>query len=166
MSMKFSGFSRRKAVPDFPILLSTLSTIMQKNSPKMKIRPPNVVFIFTLARKGPRGTYSHFCISLADQSFMTTMPKMCSSAASILIGWPRAGVSPPTKKAISSSKSMRRQGPKTGGSASSGRVWPFGRWIGVLWKKDTHFNFPLQITSVADSDPVPFRPLDPGSGMG
>jgi hypothetical protein len=33
-----------------------------------------------LAVKGPRGTYSHFWMSLADQSFIRDTPKMRSSA--------------------------------------------------------------------------------------
>ena len=34
-------------------------------------------------------------------------------------------------EAISSSKSSRREGPKTGGASGSGRVWPMGRRMGV-----------------------------------
>ena len=68
---------------------------------------------------------------LADQSFMRTMPKMCSPAFWAVMESPRAGQEPPTKKAISSSKSMRRQGPNLGGSVSTGRVCPFGRRTGV-----------------------------------
>ena len=33
-----------------------------------------------LAPNGPRGTYSHFWMSLADQSFISTIPKMCFPA--------------------------------------------------------------------------------------
>ena len=61
-------------------------------------------------RKGPRGTYSHFWMSRADQSLTSTMPKMCSIAAPIGIGSPR-GLPGPTKKPISSSKSISRLGP-------------------------------------------------------
>ena len=57
------------------------------------------------APKGPRGTYSHFWMSLeqdrssnpnpephlADQSFMTTTPKMCSPASSAVMTSPMAG---------------------------------------------------------------------------
>ena len=97
----------------------------------------------TFARNGPRGTYSHFCMSLADQSFIATIPKMCSSARSIGIGSPSGGGAPPTKNAISSSKSMRRQGPKVGGSVSTGSVCPFGRLIGVLYKIYSLINYLL-----------------------
>ena len=73
-----------------------------------------------LAPKGPRGMYSHFWMSLADQSFMRTMPKMYLSASWAVMESPMGGQSPPTKKAISSSKSIRRQGPNLGGSVSTG----------------------------------------------
>ena len=73
-----------------------------------------------LAPKGPRGMYSHFWMSLADQSFMRTIPKMCLSASLAVMVSPMGGHSPPTKKAISSSKSIRRQGPNLGGSVSTG----------------------------------------------
>lgn len=64
------------------------------------------------------------------QSFITTMPKMWLWASFTLIGCPSV-FPPPTKNAISNSKSIRRHGPKTGGSSSLGRVWPLGRWMGV-----------------------------------
>ena len=73
-----------------------------------------------LAPKGPRGIYSHFWMSLADQSFMRTIPKMCLSASWAVMDSPMGGQSPPTKKAISSSKSIRRHGPNLGGSVSTG----------------------------------------------
>ena len=75
-----------------------------------------------LAPKGPRGIYSHFWMSLADQSFMRTMPKIRSCAEETGTGSPILLAAPPTKNAISSSKSISLQGPKTGGSASLGRV--------------------------------------------
>ena len=73
-----------------------------------------------LAPKGPRGIYSHFWISLADQSFIRTIPKMCLSASWAVMESPMGGQLPPTKKAISSSKSIRRHGPNLGGSVSTG----------------------------------------------
>ena len=73
-----------------------------------------------LAPKGPRGIYSHFWMSLADQSFIRTIPKMCLSASWAVMESPMGGQSPPTKKAISSSKSIRRHGPNLGGSVSTG----------------------------------------------
>ena len=73
-----------------------------------------------LAPKGPRGIYSHFWMSLADQSFMRTIPKMCLSASLAVMVSPMGGHLPPTKKAISSSKSIRRHGPNLGGSVSTG----------------------------------------------
>ena len=75
-----------------------------------------------LAPKGPRGTYSHFWMSLALQSFMSTMPKILSCAEAAGMGSPRSFAGPPMKKAASSSKSRRRQGPNTGGAVSSGLV--------------------------------------------
>ena len=54
------------------------------------------------------------------QSFMTTIPKMCSCAFWMGIGCPKSFPGP-TKNAISSSKSSRRQGPKTGGCSKRRR---------------------------------------------
>jgi hypothetical protein len=70
-----------------------------------------------LAVKGPSGTYSHFCISRADQSFMITRPKIRSPALSMDIGSPTLFSSPPMKNAISSSMSSNLQFVKTGGLA-------------------------------------------------
>ena len=82
-----------------------------------------------LAPKGPRGIYSHFWMSLADQSFMRTIPKMCLSACWAVMDSPMGGQSPPTKKAISSSKSIRRHGPNFGGSVSTGLVHQYILYI-------------------------------------
>ena len=57
---------------------------------------------------------------------------MCSSVFSILSGSPRFSHWPPTKNAISSSKSISLHGPNFGGSLSTGLVWPFGLLTGVL----------------------------------
>lgn len=41
-----------------------------------------------LAVKGPRGAASHFWVSRALQSFISTIPKMCCAASAVLIGDP------------------------------------------------------------------------------
>ena len=69
-----------------------------------------------LPKNGPKGTYSHFWISRALQSLKSTIPKMYSSASSALMRWPN-GLPSPVMKAISSSKSMRTEGPNVGASA-------------------------------------------------
>jgi hypothetical protein len=58
-----------------------------------------------LLANGPRGTYSHLCTSLADQSFSRQYPNTCSLASAILIGTPSSFPAPPTKTPTSSSKS-------------------------------------------------------------
>ena len=70
------------------------------------------------AKKGPRGTYSHFCISRADQSLNKHIPKIYSSASSVEICSPK-GLPSNVKKPISNSKSRSLHGPKTGFSWSS-----------------------------------------------
>mmetsp|Transcript_14436 Transcript_14436/g.36804 ORF Transcript_14436/g.36804 Transcript_14436/m.36804 type:complete len:204 (-) Transcript_14436:524-1135(-) len=87
-----------------------------------------------LAPKGPRGTYSHFWISRALQSFMSTTPKILSSASSMEMGSPCL-LPVPTKKPISSSKSRSLQGVYLGASSVSALVWPEGR--GKLWPDTT-----------------------------
>ena len=57
-----------------------------------------------LPKKGPKGTYSHFWISLALQSLKRTSPKIYSSASSIGIGSPKSLASV-VMNAISNSKS-------------------------------------------------------------
>mmetsp|Transcript_13634 Transcript_13634/g.23349 ORF Transcript_13634/g.23349 Transcript_13634/m.23349 type:complete len:248 (+) Transcript_13634:849-1592(+) len=66
-----------------------------------------------LALNGPSGTYSHRCTSRALQSFMITMPKMCSWALLTSTGRP-CSLPGPTKNAISSSKSRFFVGPYVG----------------------------------------------------
>ena len=83
-----------------------------------------------LDRKGPSGRYSQRWISRALQSLTRTTPKMCSCACSIGMGSPSA-LPGPTKKPISSSKSISRLGPKTGEVALASLVCPHGRRIGV-----------------------------------
>ena len=60
----------------------------------------DMVVLKFLARNGPRGTYSHFCISRALQSFMTTMPKICWSHDCTGMGSP-SGLPGPMKNAYS-----------------------------------------------------------------
>uniref|UniRef100_A0A1A9W4R7 Uncharacterized protein n=1 Tax=Glossina brevipalpis TaxID=37001 RepID=A0A1A9W4R7_9MUSC len=67
-----------------------------------------------LAVNGPKGTYSHFCISRALQSFIRVKPKTFFHASSTGIRSPNLLPGPPTKKAISSSKSNNLQAPNTG----------------------------------------------------
>lgn len=69
------------------------------------------------------------CLPL--QSFISTIPNICSCASFTGTGSPSFVGGPPTKNATSNSKSMRRQGPNTGAAPSTGQVWPLGRWIGV-----------------------------------
>ncbi len=69
-------------------------------------------------------------MSRADQSLNKTIPKMCSSALSMVIGSPSALPAPMTK-AISSSKSSRADGPNTGPLAPAGIVCPVGRLSSV-----------------------------------
>lgn len=57
-------------------------------------------------------------VHLPLQSFIRTMPKMWSSALSMLIGSP-SWLPGPTRNAISSSKSNNLQGPNTGGWAAT-----------------------------------------------
>src|SRR5690625_5972920 len=83
-----------------------------------------------LALKGPKGTYSHCCISRADQSLSKTMTKIYSCASSTATGAPNP-VSRPTINPICSSNSSRLQPEKTGGCASGTLTWPLGRWISV-----------------------------------
>uniref|UniRef100_A0A7G3B3U7 Uncharacterized protein n=1 Tax=Lutzomyia longipalpis TaxID=7200 RepID=A0A7G3B3U7_LUTLO len=83
------------------------------------------------AVNGPRGTYSHFWISLALQSFMTVNPKILLRLSVTLTRSPSCVSGPPMKKAISNSKSNNRHGPKTGSAPSTGRVCPNGRRMGV-----------------------------------
>mmetsp|Transcript_8503 Transcript_8503/g.20179 ORF Transcript_8503/g.20179 Transcript_8503/m.20179 type:complete len:227 (+) Transcript_8503:105-785(+) len=83
-----------------------------------------------LPRNGPSGTYSHFWMSRADQSFMSTRPNMCCLASRMAIGWPSA-LPAPTTAAISSSKSTRTDGPNVGGASGSSLSWPCGRTTSV-----------------------------------
>ena len=69
------------------------------------------------------------CLPL--QSFISTIPNICSCASFTGTGSPSFVGGPPTKNATSNSKSMRRQGPNTGAAPSTGQVWPLGRRIGV-----------------------------------
>src|SRR5205085_8850609 len=82
------------------------------------------------ARKGPKGWYSHVCISLALQSLTNTIPNICSFAFSTEID--SLNLFPvPIKNPVSSSKSISLQGPNTGAGASVGLVCPLGRTISV-----------------------------------
>ena len=83
-----------------------------------------------LPKNGPRGTYSHPCISLALQSLNITLPKMCSSAFFMFMGSPRF-VCLPIIKAISSSISSRLLLPKLGKSAVGALLCPLGLCIDV-----------------------------------
>src|SRR5690606_999960 len=83
-----------------------------------------------LAKKGPKGTYSHFWISLALQSLKSTIPKIYCSASSTGIGSPSTLASV-VINAISNSKSIDLDAPKMGCSAPTGRVWPIGRLMAV-----------------------------------
>jgi len=69
------------------------------------------------------------CLPL--QSFISTIPNICSCASFTGTGSPSFVGGPPTKNATSNSKSMRRQGPNTGAAPSTGQVWPLGRRIRV-----------------------------------
>lgn len=80
--------------------------------------------------KGPSGTYSHFWISLADQSFMRQNPKTRFLASWVVTRWPISVGGPPMKNAISNSKSNSLLSPNTGWSQSFGSVCPKGRVIG------------------------------------
>src|SRR5690606_17067253 len=73
------------------------------------------------AKNGPKCTYSHFWMFLADQSLKRTNPKMYSSASLTGIDSPKSLASV-VIKAISNSKSINLDGPKTGSLAPSGKV--------------------------------------------
>src|SRR4051812_36988258 len=62
----------------------------------------DIVVAKLLARKGPRGWYSHDWMSRADQSLTRQMPKMWSSASAIGIG-ELSSLPRPTKKPTSAS---------------------------------------------------------------
>ena len=82
--------------------------------------------------KGPRGTYSHACTSLALQSFSKTTPKIWLSASLISIGSPKLFDFPPKKKPTSSSKSRHSVGSWVEpllGSALSIWICPLGLQI-------------------------------------
>jgi hypothetical protein len=79
---------------------------------------------------GPRGTYSHFWISLALQSFKSTNPKICDAALEMGMGSPRVlGVQ--RKAPSSSSMSRLRQGLKEGIVEGGTTICPLGRRMGV-----------------------------------
>src|SRR5690606_5407505 len=83
-----------------------------------------------LAKKGPKGAYSHFWISRALQSLKSTIPKIYCSASSTGIGSPNTLASV-VINAISNSKSISLEGPNIGWSAPAGRVCPIGRLMAV-----------------------------------
>ena len=57
-------------------------------------------------KNGPKGTYSHFWMSRADQSLNNTIPKICSAASFVEIRSP-SFVLFPMMNPISNSKSNR-----------------------------------------------------------
>ena len=77
-----------------------------------------------LPLKGPSGTYSHFWMSLALQSFISTYPKTWSAASSMLIGRPSwlpgpmkaacSGKAIPALQSITHSTSSSRRGARPG----------------------------------------------------
>ncbi len=69
------------------------------------------------APNGPKGTYSHPCISLADQSFKSTSPNSLSSAELTFKGSPSWLAGPPRKAPISNSMSNLLHEVKDGFSA-------------------------------------------------
>ena len=130
MSYTFSStsFKYGRSFVSFSILLHLNGSSASANTTHALMVVPK---FFEL--KGPSGTYSQACMSLADQSFIKTTPKRLFLASSIGTGLPIL-LARHTKAPSSSSKSSRRRGARIG-SFSFGfglsRICPNGLRIGV-----------------------------------